>query len=165
MLSLFAAAAAGGGVAQAQECVSPAPKTPGWFRAEGITEVVAEIELRCGRPEADRFGFAADIPEELKKPWQSPVPDRASLFLFLPCMRARQLARQAANPTDQIVAHTLGFSSSAVNLMRIFFELGPEQSRARSGEAYGGGYPGVFDSGFAESACPIRRRFDVSLLF
>ena len=58
-------------------------------------------------------------------------------------MRARQLARQAANPTDQIVAHTLGFSSSAVNLMRIFFELGSEQSRARSGEAYGGGYPGV----------------------
>ena len=35
-------------------------------RAEGITEVVAEIELRCRRPEADRFGFAADIPEELK---------------------------------------------------------------------------------------------------
>ena len=37
-------------------------------------------------------------------------------------MRARQLARQAANPTDQIVAHTLGFSSSAVNLSWIFFE-------------------------------------------
>ena len=35
-------------------------------RAEGMTEVVAEIELRCRRPEADRFGFAADIPEELK---------------------------------------------------------------------------------------------------
>ena len=46
--------------------VKPAPKTPGWFAPRAFTEVVAEIELRCGRPEADRFGFAADIPEELK---------------------------------------------------------------------------------------------------
>ena len=65
MLSLFAAAAAGSGVAQAQECIARAKNT-GMVRAEGITEVVAEIELRCRRPEADRFGFAADIPEELK---------------------------------------------------------------------------------------------------
>ena len=65
MLSLFAAAAAGSGVAQAQSCQARAKNT-GMVRAEGITEVVAEIELRCGRPEADRFGFAADIPEELK---------------------------------------------------------------------------------------------------
>ena len=64
MLSLFAAAAAGSGVAQAQSCQARAKNT-GMVRAEGI-EVVAEIELRCGRPEADRFGFAADIPEELK---------------------------------------------------------------------------------------------------
>ena len=65
MLSLFAAAAAGSGVAQAQECIARAKNT-GMVRAEGITEVVAEIELRCRRPEAGRFGFAADIPEELK---------------------------------------------------------------------------------------------------
>ena len=65
MLSLFAAAAGGSGVAQAQECITRAKNT-GMVRAEGITEVVAEIELRCRRPEADRFGFAADIPEELK---------------------------------------------------------------------------------------------------
>ena len=65
MLSLFAAAAAGSGVAQAQECIARAKNT-GMVRAEGITEVVTEIELRCRRPEADRFGFAADIPEELK---------------------------------------------------------------------------------------------------
>ena len=65
MLSLFAAAVAGSGVAQAQECIARAKNT-GMVRAEGITEVVAEIELRCRRPEADRFGFAADIPEELK---------------------------------------------------------------------------------------------------
>ena len=65
MLSLFAAAVGGSGVAQAQECIARAKNT-GMVRAEGITEVVAEIELRCGRPEANRFGFAADIPEELK---------------------------------------------------------------------------------------------------
>ena len=65
MLSLFAATVAGSGVAQAQECIARAKNT-GMVRAEGITEVVAEIELRCRRPEADRFGFAADIPEELK---------------------------------------------------------------------------------------------------
>ena len=35
-------------------------------RAEGITEVVADIELRCGRPEANRFGFVADIPATLE---------------------------------------------------------------------------------------------------
>ena len=41
-----------------------------------------------------------------------------------------------------------------MNLSRIFFELGPEQSRARSvWRRLSGG----FDSGFAESACPIRR--------
>ena len=65
MLSLFAAAVAGSGVAQAQECIARAKNTA-MVRAEGITEVVAEIELRCRRPEADSFGFAADIPEELK---------------------------------------------------------------------------------------------------
>ena len=65
MLSLFAAVAGGSGVAQAQECIARAKNT-GMVRAEGITEVVADIELRCRRPEAGRFGFAADIPEELK---------------------------------------------------------------------------------------------------
>ena len=65
MLSLFAAAVAGSGVAQAQECIARVKNT-GMVRVEGITEVVAKIELRCRRPEADSFGFAADIPEELK---------------------------------------------------------------------------------------------------
>ena len=40
MLSLFAAAAGGSGVAQAQECIARAKNT-GMVRAEGITEVVA----------------------------------------------------------------------------------------------------------------------------
>ena len=65
MLSLFAAAVAGSGVAQAQECIARAKNT-GMVRAEGITEVVADIELRCGRPEANNFGFIADIPATLE---------------------------------------------------------------------------------------------------
>ena len=39
----------GSGVAQAQLCVAQAQKV-GKVRAEGITEVVADIELRCGQP-------------------------------------------------------------------------------------------------------------------
>ena len=65
MLSLFAAAAGGSGVAQAQECAARAKNT-GMVRAEGITEVVADIELRCWSPEANNFGFIADIPATLE---------------------------------------------------------------------------------------------------
>ena len=50
--------AVGSGVAQAQECISPRQQITGVVRAEGITEVVADIELRCGRPTAD-LGFLA----------------------------------------------------------------------------------------------------------
>ena len=46
----------GSGVAQAQRCVARAI-SPGMVRAEGITEVVASIELKCGRPATDTFGF------------------------------------------------------------------------------------------------------------
>ena len=46
----------GSGVAQAQQCVVRAI-SPGMVRAEGITEVVASIELRCGPPTQDSFGF------------------------------------------------------------------------------------------------------------
>ena len=49
MLPLFAAAVAGSGVAQAQDCAARVTGV-GVVRAEGITEVVADIELRCGRP-------------------------------------------------------------------------------------------------------------------
>ena len=49
MLFLFAAAAVGSGVARAQECAARATDV-GVVRAEGITEVVVDIELRCGRP-------------------------------------------------------------------------------------------------------------------
>ena len=46
----------GSGVAQAQLCVARAI-SPGMVRAEGITEVVASIELKCGQPSTDTFGF------------------------------------------------------------------------------------------------------------
>ena len=64
MLVLFAVA--GSGVAQAQECIARA-KTTEIVRAEGITEMVGDIELRCRRPtlSAGAFGFDADIPDEL----------------------------------------------------------------------------------------------------
>ena len=63
MLVLFAVA--GSGVAQAQQCIARA-KTVEMVRAEGITEVVGDIELRCRRPApTDGFGFDADIPDEL----------------------------------------------------------------------------------------------------
>ena len=41
----------GSGVAQAQECIARAISA-GTVRAEGITEQVTDIELRCGRPTA-----------------------------------------------------------------------------------------------------------------
>ena len=63
MLVLFAVA--GSGVAQAQQCIARA-ETVEVVRAEGITEVVGNIELRCRRPDpSNGFGFEADIPDEL----------------------------------------------------------------------------------------------------
>ena len=53
----------GSGVAQAQECIAQA-KGVGMVRAEGITEVVADIELRCAPPEGNSLAFD-EIPEKL----------------------------------------------------------------------------------------------------
>ena len=52
----------GSGVAQAQQCIARAI-SPGMVRAEGITEVVADIELRAGH-RRQTFGFD-QIPETL----------------------------------------------------------------------------------------------------
>ena len=52
----------GSGVAQAQQCIARSD-SPGTVRAEGITEVVANIELKCKLPEAT-FGFN-QVPERL----------------------------------------------------------------------------------------------------
>ena len=59
MLSLFAAAAAGSGVAQAQECI--AREKSFTVRAEGITEAVGTIELRCTEPTGFGFGSPAEL--------------------------------------------------------------------------------------------------------
>ena len=63
MLVLFAVA--GSGVAQAQECIAQVKESK-MVRAEGITEVVGDIEVRCRRPEEADFGFGSDIPEMIK---------------------------------------------------------------------------------------------------
>ena len=52
----------GSGVAQAQQCIARSD-SPGTVRAEGITEVVANIELKCKLPE-ETFGFN-QVPERL----------------------------------------------------------------------------------------------------
>ena len=64
MLVLFAVA--GSGVAQAQSCQARA-KSSEIVRAEGITEMVGDIELQCRRPvgATDSF-FDATIPEMLE---------------------------------------------------------------------------------------------------
>ena len=49
MLSLLALTVAGSSVAQAQECIARAGKSV-MVRAEGITEVVGTIDLRCAEP-------------------------------------------------------------------------------------------------------------------
>ena len=60
ILSLFAAAVAGSGVAQAQECIARAKNT-GMVRSEGITEAVGTIELRCTEPTGFGFGSPAEL--------------------------------------------------------------------------------------------------------
>ena len=65
MLSLFAAAVAGSGVAQAQSCQARAKSTE-MVRAEGITEMVGDIELQCRRSTGDTGSFFdATIPAML----------------------------------------------------------------------------------------------------
>ena len=59
MLSLFAAAVAGSGVAQAQECIARGKSVKA--RAEGITEAVGTIELRCTEPTGFGFGSPAEL--------------------------------------------------------------------------------------------------------
>ncbi len=66
-LLLFALAVAFSGVAEAQKCIVRA-KSANTVRAEGLTEVVGDLELRCTAPDpTEGFGFEGDaIPEELE---------------------------------------------------------------------------------------------------
>ena len=59
MLSLFAAAVAGSGVARAQECIARGKSVTA--RAEGITEEMGTIELRCAEPTGLGFGSADEL--------------------------------------------------------------------------------------------------------
>ena len=80
MLVLFAVA--GSGVAQAQRCKAY-ESTPKVVRAEGITETVGGIELRCVAPSAatDPLDSGAEVPEmveitvELNTRITSPISD------------------------------------------------------------------------------------------
>ena len=67
ILSLFAAAVAGSGVAQAQECFA-FPSGANTVRAEGMTEAVGSIQLQCRAQEV--FG-------------QPPIPDKAVISITL----------------------------------------------------------------------------------
>ena len=55
MLSLLALTVAGSSVAQAQECIARGSK-PTMVRAEGITEAVGSIDLKCSEPKGLGFG-------------------------------------------------------------------------------------------------------------
>ena len=56
----------GSGVAQAQECQAQATSMPGKVRAEGITEMVASIDLQCRPPGDDSESFFDQtIPETI----------------------------------------------------------------------------------------------------
>ena len=54
MLSLLALTVAGSSVAQAQECIARGKSV--MVRAEGITEAVGTIDLRCSEPMGLGFG-------------------------------------------------------------------------------------------------------------
>ena len=57
MLSLLALAVVSSGVAQAQECIARGKSM--MVRAEGITEEVGTIDLRCQEPDGLGFGSPA----------------------------------------------------------------------------------------------------------
>ena len=70
----------GSGVAQAQECIAQA-KNVGMVRAEGITEVVADIELRCAPSAGTSLAFdeipgTLDIAVELNTPITNEIDEK-----------------------------------------------------------------------------------------
>ena len=84
----------GSGVAQAQECIAQAQKV-GMVRAEGITEVVADIELRCRPPQTDTFGFnqipaKIDIAVQLNARITNGISEDRVVEVFVPVAVADQ---------------------------------------------------------------------------
>ena len=75
MLSLLALAVVSSGVAQAQECIARSKSV--MARAEGITEDVGTIELRCAEPDGLGFGSSEvlEITVELNTRITSAIDD------------------------------------------------------------------------------------------
>ena len=78
----------GSGVAQAQECIAQA-KGVGMVRAEGITEVVADIELRCAPSEGTSLAFdeipgTLDIAVELNTPITNEINEMRVVTVLFP---------------------------------------------------------------------------------
>ena len=95
ILSLFAAAVAGSGVAQAQECFA-FPSGANAVRAEGITEAVGSIQLQCRAQEV--FG-------------QPPIPDKAVISITL-----NTQITNATNDDDMVQGLTYTFPGGGADL-------------------------------------------------
>ena len=95
ILSLFAAAVAGSGVAQAQECFA-FPSGANTVRAEGMTEAVGSIQLQCRAQEV--FG-------------QPPIPDKAVISIEL-----NTAITNATNDDDVVQGLTYTFPGGGADL-------------------------------------------------
>ena len=95
ILSLFAAAVAGSGVAQAQECFA-FPSGANTVRAEGMTEAVGSIQLQCRAQEV--FG-------------QPPIPDKAVISITL-----NTQITNATNDDDVVQGLTYTFPGGGADL-------------------------------------------------
>ena len=95
ILSLFAAAVAGGGVAQAQECFA-FPSGANTVRAEGMTEAVGSIQLQCRAQEV--FG-------------RPPIPDKAVISIEL-----NTQITNATNDSDVVQGLTYTFPGGGADL-------------------------------------------------
>ena len=95
ILSLFAAAAAVGGVARAQQCFA-FPSGANTVRAEGMTEAVGSIQLQCGAQEV--FG-------------RPPIPAKAVISIAL-----NTAITNATNDSDVVQGLTYTFPGGGADL-------------------------------------------------
>ena len=119
----------GSGVAQAQECIARA-KDVGMVRAEGITEVVADIELRCAAAAAgtslafDEIPGTLDIAVELNTPITNEIDEMRVVTVMFPIdmenvalgytdkgidLVGRKLAETSRRPDDGAVIADVNF--------------------------------------------------------
>ena len=96
ILSLFAAAVAGSGVAQAQECFA-FPSGANTVRAEGMTEAVGSIQLQCRAQEV--FG-------------QPPIPDKAVISITL----NTAITNETNDEGDMVMGLTYTFPGGGADL-------------------------------------------------